>query len=223
MSSDDTYGYRDGGYQDTGYHDAEYQADDTYGGRSSRRAAGREPTGKKRASAGTATAILIFAAILGFGGGAIAGNSGGDNGDPGTALEDTDNSTDGEENSDSEEDADDQPSEEAPGEGVTLTSPADGGEVASGEGGRFTLEGSTNPPAPGVALTVERSLDGGSTWADAGSSRLTTTTENDGTFETTVWSGREGQNMYRVVGEGPNGPLMSNEIVVTVVAGDGEE
>jgi hypothetical protein len=216
MSSDDTYGYRNGGYgDDTGYQDR-----DSYGGRNSRRA-DREPSGPKKASVGTATAILIFAAILGFGGGAIAANSGGgeDEAPPAAGADGTESPGTDDDNSDGEDGASEDTNDAAPGEGISLSSPQDGGEVASGDSGTIEVQAVLDSPEGGVTLRVERSLDGGSSW-DSFCDSCTDETTNNGSYSTNFWSGQAGANLFRVVG--PDG-LVSNTITVTVVAGSGEE
>lgn len=179
-------------------------SDSTYPGRASRRA-GNEPPPRKRASVGAAVAVLITAAIIGFGGGAIAANAG-DNEEPSTA-----------DPTDSTSDPPAEPTDEAGDEPtLTLSSPQDGAEVASGEEGQIDLEGAIDPPAGGVTLTVERSFDG-DTWEPFGSSGpQTTETGDDGAYSYNLWSGRDGDNYFRMVGEG----LESNPIVVTVVSED---
>lgn len=184
-------------------------SDGSYPTRASRRAERAPQT--SRAPAGTAAAILILAAILGFGGGALAGNAGGDNQEA-AAQSTADPGSDT--TADEEAEADDPEDEEAT-PGVTLRSPQDGGTVASGD--QIDFEGQIDPPVGGVTLTVERSLDGGDNWETFGSSGpITAETRDDGTFSTYVYSQREGPNHFRLVGQGPDGWLESNAVVVTI-------
>lgn len=206
MSSDDAYGARNG---------------DSYDGRPARRG-GRGSSRPNRATAGTATAILMLAAILGFSGGAIAGSSASDNDDP--PADPATNS------SESPDDAGDDPDGEAtassePGDSdieLTLTSSKDGGEAALGESGcegacLIGIEGALAPAQGGITLHLERSTDDGASW-DQVCDNCTGTTSDDGTFTTRYWSGVEGENQFRLSGDDPDGQrIESNVIVVTVV------
>lgn len=191
----------------------------SYPTRSSRRAE-REPQ-TQRASAGTAAAVLILAALLGFGGGALAGNAGG--GEEPVAEVSPDPGTDGTEDADAQEP--DEPEETAVDNGILLSSNQAGGEVQQGESGctdddssgcKIEIEGNINPPRAGVSLTVERSLDGGATWEPFATS-VTVETDNDGYFSTYFWSGRAGENQFRVVGNDTDADIVSNTVSVTVV------
>jgi hypothetical protein len=209
MSSDDVYG-------------------DSYDGRPARRG-GRGSSGPKRATAGTATAIIMLAAILGFSGGAIAGSSGGDNDDP---------PTDPAASSPSPDDAGDDPddggtaSPEPSDSELTLSSSKENGEAALGESGcgdkdggacLIDIAGTLNPPEGGITLRLERSTDGGGSWSQE-CDNCTGPTGDDGTFTTRYWSGVEGENRFRLAGEDADGQrIESNEIVVTVVGDDKDD
>lgn len=207
--------------------------DDEYGtqsaGRSVRRS-DRGPSGPKRATAGTATAILMLAAILGFSGGAIAGNSGGD--DPPTdpaadsATQPSDDTGNDPDDSDGEDTASPEPSESDIE--LTLTSPQDGGEAALGESGcegacLITILGELDPPQGDITLHLERSTDGGDSWSQE-CNNCTGTTSDDGAFSTRYWSGVEGENRFRLAGEDADGQrIESNEIAVNVVGDDSDD
>ena len=184
-------------------------SDGSYPTRASRRAE-REPQ-TSRASAGTAAAILILAAILGFGGGALAGASGNNGADPTTES----TADPGSDTTAGPGEEPDEPEETDASAAVTLTSPQDGGTVSGGD--QINFEGRIEPAVPGVTLTVERSLDGGDNWETFGSSGpITADTRDDGSFSTHVFSQREGANHFRMVGQGPDGWLESNEVIVTI-------
>lgn len=186
--------------------------------RPSRRAT-REPAGPAKVQGSTAAAILVFVAIVGFGIGAIIGNSGGDDQDPAAAQEqdgaplgspsDQTTSPDEAESEGDEENGDD---EVAGGQGITATSQQDGGEVAADESGTIEVQATLDSGEEGVTLRPQRSLDGGQTWEDFCDACVAETTGN-GTYSTNFWSGRAGENLFRIVG--PNG-LASNPITVNV-------
>jgi hypothetical protein len=189
----------------------------TFSSRGSRRTDRDVPTAN-RASAGAAAAILIFTAILGFGGGALFGNASGDAQTPAAS-----DGTSGTESPDGQQDPDGDEETESPGDGsLTLDSTFNGGTAVAGEDGddiEFTIK--TNPPVGGLTVELQRSLDGGTTWEQFGSGGQIYTLDSDGTKTTTVWSGRAGDNHLRVVEKDGAGNVVrdSNVIVVTVVEG----
>lgn len=202
--------------------------------RPSRRAA-REPAGPAKVQGSTAAAILVFVAIVGFGIGAIIGNSGGDDQDPAAAQEqdgaplgtpndqttspDDTEADDGTDEGDGTDDGENSDDEVTGGEGITLTSQQDGGEVPAGESGTIDVQATLDSGEEGVTLRVERSLDGGQTWepfCDA----CTDETSGSGSYSTNFWTGQTGENQFRVVG--PDG-LASNPISVNVVDSEGDD
>jgi hypothetical protein len=164
-----------------------------------------------RASGGALAASLITAAIVGFGGGAYFGSQSG--GDTPTASETTtgDSTTPvGETPADGET----PPATETPAGDGTPTLTAAQTSVAANE--RIDLTGTIDPPAEGVVLNIQRSVDGGD-WEDfpEPGAPLTTTTNADGAFSTYVTTGRSGTNAFRVV-RADDDSVVSNEVQVTV-------
>jgi hypothetical protein len=94
----------------------------------------------------------------------------------------------------------------SPTSGSGLTAAADKSDVNRNE--RVRISGQLTPAESGVQLQVERNMGGGwETFASSG------TTKGDGSFSLTVRSGREGENVFRIVGPGD---LVSNEVPVDV-------
>lgn len=199
----------------------------TFSGRSSRRA-DREAPVTSRASAGAATAILIFTAILGFGGGALLGNASGGEGPQTPAAASTEGTAE------TAETPDTTPSEAEQGDDagafeLTLQSPKDGGSARAGTGGdnpgediEFTI--ATNPAMSGLLVELQRSLDGGATWEPFGSDGQVYTLGPDGSHTTSVWSGRVGENQLRVIHVDDDGnEIASDPIIVELVAADGDD
>jgi hypothetical protein len=151
------------------------------------------------ASPGTATAVLVAALVLGFGGGAIAGRLG--------AL------PAGSAASPSESAASLSPSPTTPASSVSLSAE----QTTVSPNDQIDMTGQLEPAVEGVELVVERSLDGGE-WGpfpDA-DDPVTVTTRDDGSFSTYVITGRTGQNQFRVVGEVDNERLESEPVTVTI-------
>jgi hypothetical protein len=192
--------------------------------RSSRR---REPAGPTKVQGSTAAAILVFVAIVGFGIGAILANAGGGEdpdttendpaaaGSPTAPADDTADEPDDAQTEDSSDDGD----EPAGGAGITLTSLQDGGDVAADESGTIGVQAALDSGEDGVTLSLERSLDNGQTW-EPFCDNCTKETSGGGTFSSDFWSGRPGENQFRVVG--PDG-LVSNAIIVNLVEGSGDD
>jgi len=194
--------------------------------RRSNRRAPREPAGPAKIQGSTAAAILVFVAIVGFGIGAIIANTGGGEEPTTTTEEDpnqpidpsdsADNTTDQPDDSQTEDPNDDNGDDNGEvtgGDGITLTSEQDGGEVQKDSDGTIEVQAALDSGEDGVTLSVERSLDGGQEWepfCDA----CTKETSGSGAFSSSFWSGRAGENQFRVVG--PDG-LASNPITVNVV------
>jgi hypothetical protein len=151
-----------------------------------------------RASPGAATAVLIAALVLGFGGGAVVGTLAGQTDATASPSVAPTNAT---------------PTETAAASSVRLT--AEQTSVSPNE--QIDMAGQLEPPAAGVELIVERSLDGGE-WGpfpDA-DDPVTVTTQDDGTFSTWVVTGRTGENQFRVVGQVGDELLESDPVTVTI-------
>ncbi len=153
-----------------------------------------------RASRGAAAAILVTAAVVGFGGGVIAGSAVGSE-DPGN------------ENSASTSASQSPSDTPQPAAAITLSS----AKTAFATNEKIDLTGALEPAAGGVELKVERSLNG-SDWDSFPDpdDQVTATTKDDGTFSTYVQTGREGENQFRVVGLVGEDFIESEPIVVTV-------
>ncbi len=188
-----------------------------YSSRGSRRPARDEPA-PKRASAGAAAAILLITALLGFGGGALLGNATGD--DPQTPAAAGANGT-----ADSTETPGSEPTdEETPGDGtITVQSSFDGRQAVAANGGDcgdcdiidLTVQA---PSLAGETLWLERSLDGGTTWEQFGSSPRSVTLNSGGVGSDQIFSGRPGENQFRyVLRDGDEVVQASNVIVVELV------
>jgi hypothetical protein len=150
------------------------------------------------ASPVTATAVFVAAVVLGFGGGAIAGNLGeltDAAGNPPVAS------------------ATATPTETTPASSISLS--AEQSSVSPNE--KIDLTGTVQPAVGGVELIVERSLDGGEWGAfpDA-ADPVTVTTDDDGTFSTYVVTGRNGENQFRLVGQVGDELLESEPVTVTI-------
>ena len=151
------------------------------------------------ASPGTATAVLVAALVLGFGGGAVAGSLGGDNDTPAGSPSPTATSV--------------SPTPTAPANSIILS--AEQTSISPSE--KFDMTGQLEPAVGGVELIVERSLDGGE-WGPFpdGDDPVTVTTADNGTFSTYVVTGRTGENQFRVVGEVGEERLESEPVTVTI-------
>ena len=151
------------------------------------------------ASPKAVVAVLLIAAAAGFGGGAFTAKSGSDPDSPTTATT-TPATPNG------------SPSA-TPTSTITLT--AAQSSVAASE--RIDMTGQLQPPAAGVELTVERSLNGSDwdTFPDA-SNPVTVTTDDNGEFSTYVQTRRSGENRFRVVGQVGDEFLESEPVVVTI-------
>lgn len=154
-------------------------------------------TMSSRASPGTTTAVVIAAAVFGFGGGAVAGNLDDTSADGPPAAPTTASS----------------PAPTTPASSVSLT--AEQTSVSAND--RINMAGTLDPAVGGVELIVERSLDGGkwSAFPDA-TNPVTVTTGDDGSFSTYVVTGRTGQNQFRVVGQVGEQRLESQPVTVTI-------
>ncbi|HSK27234.1 MAG TPA: hypothetical protein VK894_10040 [Jiangellales bacterium] len=143
------------------------------------------------ASRPAAVAVLLAAAVIGFGGGAVLGQQVGGSGEAESAATAAPDAAD-----------------VAPEPGISLVA-----EPASASANQdVRLDGTVVPAVGGVSLQVERSLDGGD-WQEF---PVTTTTRDDGTFGVTVRTGRSGENRFRVVGEVEGQPMSSNEVPVVI-------
>lgn len=161
-----------------------------------------------RASGGALAACLITAAIVGFAGGGYFGSqSGGDSPSASETAAPDDTTPVGETPVDGETPAE----TEAPsGDGaLTLTA----GQTEIGSGGQIDFTGAIDPPEGGVALRLERSVDGG----DWETFPLTTqpVTNADGTFSTYATTRQSGTNTFRLVREDDDS-VVSNEVQVAV-------
>lgn len=190
-------------------------SDGSYTTRASRRTE-RAPQGS-RASAGTATAILIIAAIIGFAGGAIAGSSTGDQLPDEVAEAAPDPNTDTSPANNSDEDSDDSGDDNGDSNGderITLT--ASPSSVSAGD--RIDLTGRIDPPVAGVELRVERSIGSTDAWDSfpGADNQVITTTNNNGEFSTWVQSSREGVNYWKLVGTVDGEFIESNVVEVTI-------
>ena len=154
-----------------------------------------------RASRGAAAAILVAAAVVGFGSGVIAGNAVGSE-DPAAGGSSTSPS------------ASQSPSN-TPEPAAAISMSAAKAAFAANE--KIDLTGVLEPAAGGVELKVERSLNG-SDWDSFPDpeDQVRATTKNDGTFSTFVQTGREGENQFRVVGLVGEDFIESEPVVVTV-------
>jgi hypothetical protein len=154
------------------------------------------------ASPGTATAVLIAALVLGFGGGAVVGN-----------LSEL---TNAEAASPTAGPTNASPTETTPASSISLT--AEQNSVSPNE--KIDMTGRLEPAVGGVELIVQRSLDGGEWGAfpDA-DDPVTVTTDGDGSFSTYVVTGRTGENRFRVVGEVGEEALESEPVTVTITEG----
>jgi hypothetical protein len=151
------------------------------------------------ASPGTATAVLVAALVLGFGGGAVAGSLGSANDAAATSTSAPATSA--------------SPTPTTPATSITLS--AEQTSISPSE--QFDMTGRLEPAVGGVELIVERSLDGGE-WGpfpDA-DDPVTVTTDDDGTFSTYVVTGRTGKNQFRMVGEVDDERLESDPVTVTI-------
>lgn len=151
------------------------------------------------ASPGIASAVLVAALILGFGGGAIAGSLGSGTEASAGAPSATESSA--------------SPTPTTPANSVSLS--AEQTSVSSNQ--QIDMTGRLEPAVGGVEFTVERSLDGGewSAFPDA-ADPVTVTTRDDGSFSTYVVTGRAGQNQFRVVGQVDGERLESEPVTVTI-------
>ncbi len=195
-------------------------SDGTYSSRGSRRA-DRDAPAAKRASAGAAAAILIITALLGFGGGALLGNAGGD--DPQAPVAETPDGTSGTDQPDESPGPDD---EETPAAGdgtIVVQSAYDGGQATAANGGDcgncdlidLAVEA---PSLAGETLWLERSLDGGATWEQFGTSPRSVTLDSNGGGSDQIFSGRDGENQFRyVLRDGDEVVQASNVVVVELV------
>jgi hypothetical protein len=145
-----------------------------------------------RASRPAVAVVLVTAAVFGFAGGAVVGQGLGALADPQVATTGEPTPTD----------------EATPEAGISLT--ADPASASANQDVR--LEGSLAPAVGGIALQVERSLDGGD-WQEF---PVTTTSREDGTFGVTVRTSRSGENRFRVVGAVEGEPMTSNEVPVSI-------
>lgn len=154
-----------------------------------------------RASRGAAAAILVAAAVVGFGGGAVAGSALGSE-DPAQGS-----------GSSASPSASQSPSDTPASAAITLSA----AKTAFAANEKIDLTGLLEPAAGGVELKVERSLNG-SDWDSFPDpdGQITATTKDDGTFSTYVQTSREGENQFRVVGQVGEDFIESEPVVVTV-------
>lgn len=194
-------------------------SDGTYSSRGSRRADRGAPAAK-RASAGAAAAILIIMALTGFGGGALLGNASGE--DPQTPVAETPDETSGTDEPDESPSPDDEETVAADGT-ITAHSSFHDGEAIAADGGDcrdcdlidLTVEA---PSLAGETLWLERSLDGGETWEQFGTSPRSVTLNGNGSGSDQIFSGRPGENQFRyVLRDGDEIVQESNVIVVELV------
>jgi hypothetical protein len=153
----------------------------------------------RRTSGGTLAAFLIFAAIVGFAGGAYLGTQSSaeePNSSP-TQSADADGEGDAGADGNNDEPNDDETpnaDEEQPSD-ATVTLAFDQSSVSPGT--EVSYSGRINSGEAGVTLQLQRSVDGGP-WEDFNVSARTT--DADGAFGGTVRSSREGENRFRMVG-----------------------
>jgi hypothetical protein len=151
-----------------------------------------------RASPGTASAVLVAALVLGFGGGAFAGNLGSGSEASAGSLPAASTAS---------------PTPSTPASSVSLSAP----QTSVGANEKIDMTGQLEPAEADVEFTVERSLDGGewSVFPDA-DDPVTVTTREDGSFSTYVITGRVGQNQFRVVGQVGDERLASEPVTITI-------
>jgi hypothetical protein len=190
-------------------------SDGSYPTRASRRAE-RAPQ-RSRASVGTAIAILIVAAIIGFAGGAIAGsNSGGQPADQTTETA-GDPTADASPDDTSETETDENGNDDGDGNGSDrITLNASPSSVSAGD--RIDLTGRIDPPVAGVELRVERSVGSTDAWDSfpGADNQVTATTNANGEFSTWVQSSRQGVNYWKLVGTVDGEFAESNVVEVTI-------
>jgi hypothetical protein len=196
-------------------------SDGTYPSRGSRRV-DRDAPVAKRASAGASTAILIITAILGFGGGALLSNAGGD--DPQAPAAASEEGTGGSTDAPDTEPTEDSDESPPAGDGTIVAQSAyDGSQATAANGGDcgdcdlidLTVEA---PSLSGETLWLERSMDGGATWEQFGTSPRSVTLDSNGSGSDQIFSGREGENQFRyVLRDGDEVVQASNVIVVDLV------
>ncbi len=146
---------------------------------------------------------LVAAAVVGFGGGAVIATSSGDENDPQSVS--TDTPTGGETPEPTG------PSEtQAPEGGITLESPV----TSSPPGQEIPLSGTVTPAAGGITLTVQR--NNGDGWVNFGTSLVTTTTGDDGGFQTSIITRQGGAAEFRVIGQLGGQEIASNAIPITI-------
>ena len=99
----------------------------------------------------------------------------------------------------------------APSTGAaTLTLTADRQQASTDE--LIRLTGRLDPPAAGVVLQVQQSVDG----SDFTDFPVTATTRGDGSYGVWVRTGREGRNQFRVVTKLQDGAVDSAPVLVVV-------
>jgi hypothetical protein len=151
-----------------------------------------------QASPGTATAVLVAALVLGFGGGAVIGNLSELNAQAAAPPAPSISAP---------------PTETTPALSVRLS--AEESSVSANE--QIDMTGQLEPAVGGVQLIVQRSHYGGD-WAafPDEDDPVTVTTDDDGSFSTYVVTGRTGENQFRVVGEVDGQALESEPVTVTI-------
>lgn len=95
-----------------------------------------------------------------------------------------------------------------PAASITVT--ADRSQASTSD--LIRLEGDTQPPAPGVVLQVEQSVDGGPFAAFP----VSIQTRADGTYGVSVRTGRTGVNRFRMVGTVGGEQVASDPVTVRV-------
>jgi hypothetical protein len=177
-----------------------------------------------RTTGGTLAAWLIIAAILGFAGGAFFGLQSGGTAEPRTqtttpADSGSDNSSQDDEDNESPDDSSEpsdsgdpsSPSETPSGDfGIELTMAKD--EVQAEEDIEFTI--TVDPPQEGVVMRLERRVGDGD-WELFSDNVGPYTTNSSGEVSTSIWSGREGDNEFRLVDINDEGNI-SNVATVTI-------
>lgn len=163
----------------------------------------------RRASGGTLAAFLIFAAIVGFSGGAYLGTQTGD-ADPAVATSDETGTVPPADESGGNDGGDEEPTEDP-------TEPADGeltfslAKDSAAPNEQIDYSAQLSSGEEGVTLQVQRSIDG-SDWEDF---PITRETNENGEVSGYLQTGRSGENSFRVV-RADDDSVVSEPAVVTI-------
>ncbi len=155
------------------------------------------------ASRSTLALSLVTAAVVGFGGGALIATAGGDGSDP---RDVTTGPTAG-----AGTQAPTTPAETSePATAITLQSTV----TSSPPGVEIPFSGTLTPGAGGITLTVQR--NNGDGWNNFGTSPVTTTTRDDGSFTTSIITRQAGAAEFRVIGQVDGAEVASNAVPITI-------